>query len=479
MIVYLLLILLPLLIFSGVTFLLPNFFEAAGKDPALAKKPIANVLEWFDIIEKKKYWFVVFFIPYLNLVLIIWMVTEFLKNFKRSSFADQILGLFFWFIYLPMLDKKKEFKYVGIKGREKKDQLREWADALIFAVVAATIIRSFLIEAYTIPTSSMEKTLLVGDFLFVSKVHYGPRTPMTPIAFPFAHHTMPGIGGKSYSDALELPYMRIPGFQDIKRNDIVVFNWPQEDFRPVDKRENYIKRCVAVPGDKLEVNESILYINDEKAFEPKEMQYQYTVQDDGEPIYRKTIEDMDITDGGMISSHTGLYMFSLTDDKVEQFENFKNVREIKKHIATKGKVQPQRYYYPPDIQKYPWNVDYYGPLTVPTKGETITISADNILLYKRIIEVYEGNDLLIEGNTIKINGKVANEYTFKMNYYFMMGDNRHNSEDSRFWGFVPEDHIVGKAWVVWLSLDKNKSFPFNIRWDRILMPIHGWTGEVE
>lgn len=478
MLIYLLLIFIPFLLFSGITFLLPNFFEAAGKSPAAAKKPLLNTLEWFDLIEKKKIWAIFFVFPYLNIILIIWMVTEFLKNFNRASVGDQILGIFFWFIYLPVLDRSKNFKYVGIKGRSKKSQVREWVDALIFAVVAATIIRSFILEAYTIPTSSMEKTLLVGDFLFVSKVHYGPRVPMTPISFPFAHHTMPVIGGKSYTDAVQLPYMRIPGFQEIERNDIVVFNWPQEDFRPVDKRENYIKRCVAVPGDHLQVDESALYVNGEKAFEPKEMQYQYKIIAD-EPINRKVIKDLHITDGGMVSVHDGLYLFSLTDDNAEQFKTFKNIKEISKHVAPKGKVQPQRYYYPPDIEQYPWNVDNFGPLTVPTKGETVDIDHNNILIYKRIIEVYEGNELKIEGNDIRINGELADSYTFKMDYYFMMGDNRHNSEDSRFWGFVPADHIVGKAWLVWLSLDKGESFPFNIRWDRIMMPIHGWTGEVE
>lgn len=479
MLIYLLLLLLPFVLFSIMTFFLPNFFEAAGKDPALAKKPFSNVLVWFELIEKKKIWLLFFFLPYLNFILIIWMVTEFLKNFNRNSLLDQVMGIFFWFVYLPYLDKKKEFKYVGISGRSKKGQMREWVDALLFAVVAATIIRSFIIEAYTIPTSSMEKTLLVGDFLFVSKFHYGPRTPNTPISFPFAHHTMPVVGGKSYVESLQFPYFRIPGFQNVKRNDIVVFNWPQEDFRPVDKRENYIKRCVAVPGDKLEVQGSILYINDAVAFEPAEMQYQYKVLTNGEPLNRKVIQDMEITDGGMISSHTGLYLFSLTEDKVKQLETFKNIREVEKHRAAKGEVQAQRYYYPPDIEKYPWNVDNFGPLVVPAKGETVALNSDNILLYKRIIEVYEGNDLLIEGDAIKINGEVADSYTFKMNYYFMMGDNRHNSEDSRFWGFVPEDHIVGKAWLVWLSLDKGKSFPANIRWDRFFKPIHGWTGEVE
>lgn len=477
MFIYLLLIFFPFLVFSGITFLLNNFFTAAGKGEE-AKKPFANVLLWFEVLEKKKLWLIFIFLPYVNIILIIWLVTEFLKVFDRNSLADQILGIFFWFVYLPYLDKQQNFKFLGVEGRKKKSQAREWVDALIFAVVAATIIRAFIVEAYTIPTSSMEKTLLVGDFLFVSKLHYGPRVPMTPVSFPFAHHTMPVIGGKSYSEIIQLPYFRIPGFQKVERNDIVVFNWPQEDFRPVDKRENYIKRCVAVPGDEFEVKESILYINGEKAFEPEEMQYQYRVRTD-EPINRKLLNDMHITDGGLVSAHEGLYLFSLTDDKVKQLETFKYVKEVKKHIARENSVQPQRYYYPPDIEKYPWNVDYYGPLKVPVKGQTIEISQDNILLYKRIIEVYEGNDLLIEGDQIKINGEVADSYTFKMNYYFMMGDNRHNSEDSRFWGFVPEDHIVGKAWLVWLSLDKGESFPFNIRWDRLLMPIHGWTGEVK
>ncbi|HXH19245.1 MAG TPA: signal peptidase I [Chitinophagales bacterium] len=457
----------PLVSFSLIVMLLGNFFEKAGIERRKALVPLHNLLTLFKIIDRTPLWGVLYFIPYINIILIIWLITEFLKVFDRRDIPSQVLGIFFGYIYLPVLNYTSKINYVDAKPVAKRSAAREWTDALIFAVVAATIIRAFIIEAYTIPTSSMEKTLLVGDFLFVSKFHYGARVPMTPLAFPFAHHTMPLIGTKSYLDWVQLPYYRLPKLQDIQRNDIVVFNWPQEDFRPVDKRENYIKRCVGIPGDTVEVIAGILYVNGEKAYEPENMQYQYYVQTDGSAINPKAIQELDITDGGRVPSNKGLYLLSLTSKSYKAVKKFGNVKNTERKIMPKGNVEPQRYYFPPDLKKFPWNVDYYGPIVVPKKGASVKLTLDNLPLYERIISLYEGNRLEKKDGRIFINGQETDSYTFKMNYYWMMGDNRLNSEDSRFWGFVPEDHIVGKAWIIWLSLDKNKSLFGKVRWNRM------------
>ncbi len=359
------------------------------------------------------------------------------------------------------------------KPAVKKGFFREWFDAIIFAVVAATIIRLFLIEAYTIPTSSMEKSLLIGDFLFVSKVSYGPRLPNTPIAFPFAHHTMPITGGKSYSEAVQLPYYRLPGFGSIKNNDVVVFNYPMEDFRPVDKRENYIKRCVGIPGDTLEVRQRVLFINGQQAEMPPKMQFGYNVKTDGSGFNPKVLRKLDITEGGRVSND-GDFSLTMTQEAAESVSKFNNVKELEPAMARKGDYA--EYIFPnSDLtlqsnkgKKFFWNVDNFGPIWIPKKGATITLTPENLPVYERAITLYEGNELRMEEGKVFINGVETTEYTFQMDYYFMMGDNRHNSADSRFWGFVPEDHIVGKAVFIWLSLDNAAtSFSEKIRWSRL------------
>ncbi|RCH54942.1 signal peptidase I [Mucilaginibacter hurinus] len=352
--------------------------------------------------------------------------------------------------------------------KTKKSAAREWTDAIIFAVIAATLIRTLFIEAYTIPTPSMERSLLVGDFLFVSKVNYGPRMPMTPLAFPFAHHTMPVIGTKAYSELIKLPYYRLPGFQDVKRGDVVVFNYPIEAdspyYRPVDKRENYIKRCQGEPGDTLSVIDAQVFINGKAAENPPEAQTDYVVTtDDGGPFNPKIIDELNIT----VKENGYLAMTAASAKKLRGYTGIKSVSEV---IAPKGLVEP---YYTlfPDDNNFPWNADNYGPVIIPKKGWTVKLDSTNILIYQRAIAVYENNQVQVTGNQITINGKKADTYTFKMNYYWMMGDNRHDSADSRYWGFVPEDHIVGKALFIWMSWDTNGSFFNKIRWSRLFQGI--------
>lgn len=366
-------------------------------------------------------------------------------------------------IFRLIMTTENETLITETPSKKKKSVVREWIEALLLALIAATLIRTFLIEAYTIPTSSMEKTLLVGDYLFVSKLNYGPRIPITPLAFPLAHNTMPYTNGKSYSEAIKLPYYRLPGFSSIKNNDIVVFNYPMDDERPVDKRENYIKRCVALPNDQLQIVNRQLQINGQAAYMPPNMQFEYFVQTEDKPINEKAVLDMGVNEGGQVISDSGfLYKYTLTNQNLPQIAALPNAT-LDTIVRPKGIFIPEEPVFPQDPLHYAWNIDNYGPLTVPAKGLTVTLDSANVVLYRRIIENYEGNTLKQEGNKFIINGEETNQYTFKMNYYFMMGDNRHNSADSRYWGFVPEDHIVGKAVMTWLSIEDGK-----IRWDRVL-----------
>jgi len=371
--------------------------------------------------------------------------------------------------------------------KKKKSALREWTDAIVFAVIAATLIRTFFIEAYVIPTPSMERSLLVGDFLFVSKVNYGARTPITPIAFPFAHHTMPLIGTKAYWDGIKLPYYRLPGLSEVKKGDVVVFNYPMDAdsplYRPVDKRENFIKRCQGVGGDTLSVVNAQVFVNGKAAPNPpeSELDYDYTTAD-GNPINPDALTDLNA------STYESTHLF-MTKGSADKLKSISGVKSVTPRIALRGVTNPDAPVYPTNSQHpvgppnlmlngkqpdYKWNVDNYGPIIIPKKGWTVKLDSLTYPIYERCISVYENNKLEVKGSDIYINGKKSDSYTFKMNYYWMMGDNRHDSDDSRFWGFVPEDHIVGKALFIWMSWDENASFFHKIRWGRLFNGIHAY-----
>ena len=356
------------------------------------------------------------------------------------------------------------------KTIKKKSAGREWFDAILFAVIAATLIRGLFIEAYTIPTGSMEKTLLVGDFLFVSKVNYGARIPMTPVSFPFAHHSMPIIGTKAYWEGIKLDYYRLPGLSEIKRNDVVVFNYPMEAdsplYRPVDKRENYIKRCLGIGGDTLRIINAQVYINGQAAEDPQFGESNYAVKSDGSDFNPQMLEDMDIE---IQRATEDDYYFSMTAAQAATIKSWGNVKSVNPIIRPMNDFEPQIF---PHNEKFRWNEDNFGPVIIPKKGWTVKLDSISFPMYKRAISIYEGNTIQQNGNEILINGKKAESYTFKQNYYWMMGDNRHNSLDSRYWGFVPEDHIVGKALFVWMSWDSNGNFLDKIRWSRIFGGIH-------
>lgn len=481
-----------LLIFFILYIVLPyaglwKMFEKAGVPGWKGIIPVYNAWEMIKLSGRPKWWIILVLLPVINILILIGITLDFVKSFGKFKFSEHAAAVVLPFIYLYKWGKDKESKYIGPsvspefkekhKAQLKKSGTREWTEAIIFAVIAATLIRTFFIEAYVIPTPSMERTLLVGDFLFVSKVNYGPRLPETPVAFPFAHNTMPVTGGKSYWDGWELPYYRLPGLEQVKRGDVVVFNYPADTInnRPVDKRENYIKRCQGIPGDVLKLINGQVYVNGVAAPNPpgEQMDYLFEGADQMNP---DALTDMGISKYGSDS----YFMTKATAKTLAGYSNVKNLKEL---IAAPGDttnrvfplssttvIDPKLNLNIPD---YKWNVDNFGPITIPKKGWTVKLDRFTLPLYARAIEVYENNTLEIRNNQIYINGVATSSYTFKMNYYWMMGDNRHDSEDSRFWGFVPEDHIVGKALFIWMSWDDQATGLFSkIRWGRLFNGIH-------
>ncbi|MFW5916190.1 MAG: signal peptidase I [Bacteroidota bacterium] len=448
---------------------------------------------------------------FIYILLVIWI--------ENAWFLLGLIIIFDWFI-----TKKVNWTFWKKPG-QKPSKLIEWVDALIFAVIAASLIRLFIIEAYTIPTSSMEKTLLAGDYLFVSKVSYGPKMPNTPISFPFAHNTLPFTSTtKSYLEWVKWDYKRLDGLGPIKQNDIVVFNFPAGDTviaqiqdkdyysilrqyaqelknrdinngnqvrsisaykqrareyirdqydittHPVDKRTNYIKRCVAKAGDTIKIEDGQVYINGNEQKHFENMQYNYLVKTNGNKINPVHLERMDINQADVsYTSSSSTYRMPLTHESREKINNFSNIVDVTKYVNNSpSSVNHTIFPFDPD---YEWTEDNFGPLYVPEEGETVQITPRNLPLYKRIIRTHEGNEVDVRDSTVFINGKPTERYTFQMDYYFMMGDNRHNSADSRYWGFVPEDHIVGKAVFLWLSVDKYGSFLDRIRWRRLFKVI--------
>jgi signal peptidase I len=353
--------------------------------------------------------------------------------------------------------------------KPKKSAAREWLDAIVFAIVAATIIRGLLFSAYAIPSGSMEGTELTGDYLLVTKFSYGARMPFTPLSLPFLESKVFGI--KTYWDVIQLPYLRLPGTTEVKKGDVVVFNKPDEgdiaNTIPVDQRTNLIKRCQATPGDVLTIVSGQVYINGKAAKNAERAQTSYTVVTDGRDINPQSIQDLNMEILRQTNANT--FEMIIPTQNISTVKGFSNIKSITPAIQPIGQYDPSVF---PHNEHFKWNQDNFGPLTLPKRGWTIPLNDSTLTLYRRAIEVYEHNKVDTAGNTIMINGKKADSYTFKMNYYWMMGDNRHNSLDCRFWGYVPEDHIVGKAIITVMSIDSTKDIFHKIRWDRVFKPIN-------
>ncbi|MCL2131242.1 MAG: signal peptidase I [Lentimicrobiaceae bacterium] len=531
-----------LICFVGTFIGLYGVFKKAGiKHAWLVFVPVVNLYFWLKVLQRPMWWFVFLAIPYISVFMLMLMTWKTIRLFDKTRYVALVPGTFFSFLYIPYLGfSKKEKLYtlddvpakelgfwqskpltIKAKGdtaapRFIKSKAREWSDAIIYAAVAAYIIRTFLMEFYNIPTSSMEGTLMVGDFLAVSKVSYGPKFPQTPVAVPFVHHTIPLTDyTKSYWDKLQVAHFRFRGLHGVERNDAVVFNYPDGDTvilerqnesyyavmrhlkaellrmgdyypgkeydvakqeyqivaRPVDKRENYVKRCVAIAGDTLQIKNAVLYINNKKAYQPPNLQLRYYVWFDQYDISEKNRKTLDINeeDHGYSPYKMNCAIYHLNKEQAAKIAAFPNIRAVEPAIQSDTVYEEDMF---PHDKRFRWNVDNYGPIVIPKKGMTVALNDSTIQLYKRIIKNYEYNDLQIENGKIFINGQPADSYTFQMNYYWLMGDNRHNSADSRCWGFVPEDHIVGKPVFAWLSLDKfKKRGEGKIRWKRMFRKI--------
>ena len=364
------------------------------------------------------------------------------------------------------------------KTVKKKSAIREWFDSVLFAVVAATLIRWMFLEAYTIPTGSMEKSLLINDFLFVSKLHYGSRTPKTILQVPLTHQKIWFTELPSYSTLIQLPQFRLPGFTSVKNGDVVVFNYPGcptrpdefggYDKYPVDLRTNYIKRCVAIAGDVLEVRQGQVYINGKMFDNPEKMQMEYAIETNTQ-VNEKIFKKYEITEfqQDMRMTDKTIYYVTASQQAVKDMKGLDFVKNITPMLMEKGDTTNYGTF-PQNSRLFPFNRDNFGPITIPKKGVTVQLDESNFALYKSVICYFDGNADAKEVNgKIMLDGKAITSYTFKQDYYFMMGDNRHGSDDSRFWGFVPEDHIVGKAVFIWMSIDKDGSFLNKIRWSRL------------
>lgn len=487
-----------------------GMFKKAGIEPWKALVPFYNT---WCIVEKtglKKFWFWLQFIPIAGQFITIWITIIFVMHFGRFSVLHHAATVFLPFIYFPYLGFSKEERYAGdlVFKNYKKPGSREWIDAGVFAIVAATLIRTFIFEAYTIPTPSMEKSLLVNDFLFVNKIAYGPRVPQTPLSFPFVHNLMPNSQVPSYLKWIQLPYNRLPGYRTVQRNDVVVFNFPQGDtiinlpefgsakpyyqvlreemsgnraameakygdeiiVHPMDKADNYIKRCVGVPGDILQVKDGVLFVNGKPGDTPAGSQSYHKITTNGTPIdfdavaenygvdIRWENKEMELSQQSSWFQSEGFYLLNLDNEAAEKIRKLPMVTSVSIYDVGGSGLFPYD-------ERYNWSVNNYGPIYIPQKGKTIPIDTSNISFYRRLITNYEGHTLDEKDNQIMVDGKPVKDYTFKYNYYWMMGDNRHNSQDSRFWGFVPETHVVGRASFIWMSWEGGP------RWKRLFTSI--------
>ncbi|MBG6187703.1 signal peptidase I [Flavobacterium sp. CAN_S2] len=462
-----------------------KLYEAAGRKKWEAAVPVYNAIVLMKIIGRPSWWTILLFIPIINLIIfpVVWVET--LRSFGKRSGLDTFLVLITLGLYLYYINYTQKLNYISDRSLSPQNKAADTVSSLLFAIVVATIVHTYFIQPYTIPTPSLEKSLLVGDFLFVSKMNYGARVPMTTVALPMVHDSIPLTKSKSYLTWPQLPYMRMPGIQNIDRTDIVVFNWPVDTvyrffdtskrraYKPVDKKSNYVKRCVGIPGDNLSIKDGMVYIDGKILQLPERAkpQFSYKIALDGKtPIdFESLFKDLDVTDPAGFIDQTRrdtIFMSALTEAGAERLKSTPGITAVIRQISREDDNSVF-----PHINK--WNRDNYGPVYIPEEGKTVALTTETLPFYKAIITDYENNDLKVNGSEIRINGEIATTYTFNQNYYFMMGDNRHNSEDSRYWGFVPENHIVGKPIFIWLSIDPNGKGINKIRWDRVFTTVSG------
>lgn len=511
-----------------------RLYLRAGRKPMEALIPVYNAVVLMKIINRPKWWVILLFIPIINLIMfpVIWVET--IRSFGKNSNLDTFLVIATLGLYMFYINYTQDVDHYPNRDLKPRTATGEWVSSILFAVVAATFVHTYFIQPYVIPTSSLEKTLLVGDFLFVSKFHYGARIPMTTVAAPMVHDTLPKIKTKSYLNKPQLPYLRLPGFQKIERNDIVVFSWPTDTVRyfrdksnihidkPIDKKSNYVKRCVGIPGDTLSIRNGFVHINGKQTVLPDraKTQFYHTVTTKA-PIDAKFVQKYNSTEFWRAYKIESRFW---DDPKVQNYLNSNDVQAylqeqsrdstsvdvvgfIPSHAMNRLKMTPRgnkinlnitlemadlmrkdkevisvdKFDFGPGMDVFPhspeldWSIDNFGPVYIPEKGKTINLTVQNLPLYRMIIEEYEKNSLEVKGNQVLINGEVADSYTFLQDYFWMMGDNRHNSEDARYWGYVPENHIVGKPVFIWMSIEgindgiKN----WKIRWERVFTTVGG------
>ncbi len=481
-----------------------KLYIKAGRQAWEAFVPVYNAIVLMQIINRPKWWTILLFVPIINLIMfpVVWVET--CRSFGKNTYLDTALAVFSCGLYVAYLNYTQDLTHIKDRSIDPKSSSGEWTSSILFAIVAATLVHTYFMQPFVIPTSSLEKTLLKGDFLLVSKFHYGARLPMTAVSAPMVHDTLPVVNTPSYWKKPQIPYLRIPGFQKIKRNDIVVFNWPADTLfnmykqadkkyeKPIDKKTNYVKRCVGIAGDSLEIRDGYVFIDGKQTQLPDraKTQFYYTViskkyltakylkEEIGTtefdiyykaPLkYKENFKKyFDITKFPTDSTYilakinhkmnidnpeirqTDRYSINMSVEEKEKLSKNPNVVSITRVFKPKGEREGNIF---PKYSDYKWNGDNFGPIYIPEAGKTVELNKQVLPLYKDIITEYEGNKLNTDGSDIYINGKIATTYTFKQDYYWMMGDNRQNSLDARYWGYVPFDHVVGKPVFVWMSI---------------------------
>jgi signal peptidase I len=512
-----------------------KLYVKAGRKAWEAAVPIYNGIVLMQIINRPKWWIILLFIPVVNLLMfpVIWIET--IRTFGFYKKLDSFLVIVTLGLYIFYINYATDAKYNADRSLKPRSELGEWISSIAFAIIAATLVHTYFMQPFTIPSSSLEKSLLIGDYLFVSKFHYGARVPSTVIAAPMVHDSLPFTGTASYLKRPQLPYTRLPGFQEIKNNDIVCFNWPADSlatmwgdvsgkftYKPVDKKTNYVKRAIGIAGDSIEMRDGYFYINGKKNELPyrAKIQFYYTYESK-QPISANTYPKFLIDKGrtgvykilteywndervqeaiklnGSLSKigEDSLYTevagginpefakkfkmlnvdnkinINMTEEEAEKLKNYSLAVSVKKvNHAPDNAIFPH-------IESNKWSQDNFGPLYIPKAGVTVKLDKNSLPFYEQIIENYENNDLVVNGDDIYINGEKADSYTFNQDYFYLIGDNRHNSLDGRYWGYVPFDHVLGKPVMIWFSWDADAA-TFgeklkSIRWNRMFTTVHG------